>query len=138
MLTNIINKKNEDLDYRFIAFYESIFKNRNKYFNISKKFFCFKNENQEYEEDYVLYFFKSFFDNFFTIKNEINTKKNTFYLYLYLKNNYKTYRFFFGYPNNQKRTRCNFNSTQNKKIYFRNYLVRFIYNIYFNRVSKKK
>lgn len=137
MLISKVNTKEEDLDLKFISFYKSFFKNKNKYYFLCKKFFCFKQNVQEYPEEYVKKYFLEFFDNFFIIQKEIQWKKNLFYLYLYLKNNYTTYRFFYGYPNNLKRTRCNYSSSKNKQKNFRTYLIRYVYHLHFNRVSRK-
>ena len=74
--------------------------------------------------------------NYLVQKNELKLKLHLFLYFTYLRNNYLTYRYFFGFPKKLKGTKSNGNSSKNKKTIFRSFLINFLYQKSFQKLNK--
>ena len=58
------------------------------------------------------------------------------YFYIYIKNSFTSFKHFFGYPRFSK-TRNNIKSYKNNSIYYKNFLLKYVFKKTFRKYSKK-
>lgn len=130
----MLNKQNSSKNLIIFLFFK-FFSKYNSFIGLLKKRYLLKSLNTEitlFNSKFYLNFFKQILNNtqYFSIKKifELNI------VFIYIRNNYKTVRFFFGYPVSG-RTRSNGHSSQKKSLIYKNIVIKYIY---YNFFSKQK